>query len=68
MSCLVAELRVVREAGLFGQVTVPFEVVAVSPEGAMMSDISLDRGALLFNPGDEFRVCHNNYVPTKFST
>lgn len=46
----------IRTEGLFDQVTVPFEVIASGPEGATLSDVSLSRGALLFNQGDDFRV------------
>jgi hypothetical protein len=55
--CAVATLRVVRTGGLFDRVTVPFEVTANGPDGATLSDLSLNRGALLFNQGEEFRVC-----------
>lgn len=53
----VAELRVERAGGAFGQVTVPYEVSPVGAGGAMLSDLSPVRGALLFNQDDRFRVC-----------
>lgn len=57
----VAELRVERAGGLFGQVTIPYEVTTIGPDGAMPTDLSPDRGALLFNPEDQFRVCIQLY-------
>ena len=60
MSCnesyLVAELRVERAEGLFGHVTIPYQVSAIDPEGAMLSDVSPERDALTFNPEDQFKV------------
>lgn len=59
MLCLlVAQLRVVRTGGLFGEVTIPYEVIAMHPdsEGAMLSDISPTRGALVFSPQQQSRV------------
>lgn len=53
---VVARLRVDRMRGLFEQVSVPYEVSAVTPEGAMLSDLFPTRGALVFNPGDSFMV------------
>ncbi len=52
----VAVLRVVRTRGLFGSVSVPYEVVAVSPSGATSSDLSSQRGALVFLPSETLQV------------
>ena len=66
----------VRDAGTFGQVTVPFEVVPIEPEGATTMDVSPNRGALLFNPDEQLRVykypifCQwliNEYIPCRLS-
>ena len=56
---LVAELRVERTGGAFEQITIPFEVAAISPEGAMDTDLSLASGALFFNQDERFVVSWN---------
>ena len=45
-----------RERGLFGSVTVPYEVVGVAPAGALVSDLSSHRGALTFQQGENLQV------------
>ena len=55
-TAIVAELRVVRTGGMFGQVTIPFEVMASETEGAMLSDLSSSRGSLFFDQNEQFRV------------
>lgn len=53
---VVAELRVMRTGGAFGEVTIPYEVVPVSPDGATTSDLLPNRGTLFFSPNDRFSV------------
>jgi len=51
-----------RERGLFGSVSVPYEVVGVAPAGALVSDLSSHRGALTFQQGESLQVKgHHNY-------
>ena len=46
----------IRERGLFGGVTVPYEVMGVSPAGAELSDLSVERGAVTFQQEETFQV------------